>query len=146
MKGKEKRINLNHHISSDFLCSPISQSRKPKWHPYIEQKRSYDNLPAITNAFNNLYWIPAFPLFSNDLIFTFTQALRSTLGGTLTARVLYCEGHNKLCRFHLSSQHSFNFVLSHCVFKCIIFLNLRQVLEHQNLTFLMHTHVIVNTR
>lgn len=55
MKGKEKRINLNYHISSDFFCSPISQSRKPKWHPYIEQKRSYDNLPAITNALNNLY-------------------------------------------------------------------------------------------
>lgn len=50
MKGKG--VNLNHQITSDHLSSSISQSRKPKWHPYIKEK-SYDDLPAITNAPNN---------------------------------------------------------------------------------------------
>lgn len=65
-------------------------------HIFTLSRTSYEDLPAITNAPNSHYCTIAFQLLTNDHIFMFTQALRSTLGTPLSAGALHHEGHTRL--------------------------------------------------
>lgn len=69
-------------------------------HILTSNRTPYEDLPDISNA-PSLYCTIAFQLLPQDHIFTFTQALCSTLGTPLSAEVLYREGHNRLCSSHL---------------------------------------------